>query len=36
MKSRFSDEEQEEDEVCASLDTGSPDSSFQSLSPGEY
>ncbi|XP_015231227.1 PREDICTED: leucine-rich repeat-containing protein 56 isoform X1 [Cyprinodon variegatus] len=33
MKSRFSDEEQEEDEVCASLDTGSPDSSFQSLSP---
>ncbi|KAK5618970.1 hypothetical protein CRENBAI_006051 [Crenichthys baileyi] len=33
MKHYSSDEEQEEDQVCDSLDTGSPDSSFQSLSP---
>ncbi|XP_014841709.1 PREDICTED: leucine-rich repeat-containing protein 56 isoform X1 [Poecilia mexicana] len=33
MKSDSSDEDQEEDELCDSLATGSPDSSFQSLSP---
>ncbi|KAM4733377.1 leucine-rich repeat-containing protein 56 [Anableps anableps] len=33
MKSNSSDDEQEEDKLCDSLDTGSPDSPFQSLSP---
>lgn len=35
MKSDSSDEDQEEDKLCDGLATGSPDSSFQSLSPGE-
>lgn len=35
MKSDSSDEDQEEDKLCDCLATGSPDSSFQSLSPGE-
>ncbi|XP_014327930.1 leucine-rich repeat-containing protein 56 [Xiphophorus maculatus] len=33
MKSDSSDEDQEEDKLCDGLATGSPDSSFQSLSP---
>lgn len=36
MRTNSSDEDQGEEEHCDRLDTGSLDSSFHSLSPGEF